>query len=107
MAKAKQYVPGKRTAQQNKAIHDKAEEMVGDGYDSPQAIAIAFRMFRDGELSLDIAMAPKLDEQVQDIYDDIKEERYQGVSAFESARRSAINRYKRLLKLKTIKRKSQ
>ena len=107
MAKAKQFVPGKRTAQQNKAIHDKAQEMMGDGYEPQQAIGIAFRMFRDGELSLDIAMAPRLDDDVQDIYDDIKQERYQGISAFESARRSAINRYKRLLKLKTIKRKSQ
>jgi hypothetical protein len=107
MAKAKQYVPGKRTAQQNKAIHDKAQEMMGDGYEPQQAIAIAFRMFRDGELALDIAMAPQLDDEAQDIYDDIKQERYQGISAFESARRSAINRYKRLLKLKTIKRKSQ
>ena len=61
----------------------------------------------DGELALDIAMAPRLDDEAQDIYDDIKQERYQGISAFESARRSAINRYKRLLKLKTIKRKSQ
>ena len=107
MAKAKQFVPGKRTAQQNKAIHDKAQEMMGDGYEPQQAIAIAFRMFRDGELALDIAMAPRLDDDVQDIYDDIKQERYQGISALESARRSAINRYKRLLKLKTIKRKSQ
>ena len=28
MAKNKQYVPGNRTAQQNKAIHDKAQEMM-------------------------------------------------------------------------------
>lgn len=107
MAKDKQFVPGKRTPQQNKAIHDKAEEMMGDGYEPSQAIAIAFRMYRDGELDLDISMAPVLNDDIQDYYDDINNEKYNRMSSFDAARRAAIDRYKQLLKLKKIKGKIQ
>ena len=46
-----QRVTGKRTPAENQAISQKADEMISLGYPPEQAVAIAFRMFRDGELS--------------------------------------------------------
>ncbi len=107
MADKKQFVPGKRTKAENKAIHDKANEMMSDGFEPQQAIAIAFRMYRDGELAQNIAMAPVLDSEAQDMYEDIRSQRIEGTSAFDAARRAAIARYKRLMKLKKIRNKSK
>ena len=47
----KQRVTGKRTPAENEAISRKTDEMISLGYPPNQAVAIAFRMFRDGELS--------------------------------------------------------
>jgi len=40
----------KRTQSENFAIRQKTEEMIAQGYKTEQAQAIAFRMYRDGEL---------------------------------------------------------
>ena len=47
----KQKVTGKRTPAENQAISREADEMISLGYPPEQAVAIAFRKFRDGELS--------------------------------------------------------
>ena len=39
-----------RTPEQNEAISNKVDDLLGEGYPIEQATAIAFRMFRDGEL---------------------------------------------------------
>ena len=41
-----------RTPQQNEAISDKVDDLLSEGYPVNQATAIAFRMFRDGELTI-------------------------------------------------------
>jgi len=41
-----------RTPQENEAISDKVEVLLSEGYEIDQATAIAFRMYRDGELSI-------------------------------------------------------
>ena len=41
-----------RTAQENEAISKKVELLIAEGFPEEQAVAIAFRMFRDGELSI-------------------------------------------------------
>ena len=41
-----------RTAQQNQAISDKIQLLVQEGFPENQATAIAFRMYRDGELDI-------------------------------------------------------
>lgn len=41
-----------RTPQQNEAISDKVDDLLAEGYPVHQATAIAFRMFRDGELTI-------------------------------------------------------
>lgn len=41
-----------RTPQENEAISEKVELLISEGFPEHQAIAIAFRMFRDGELSI-------------------------------------------------------
>jgi len=40
----------KRTREENWAIHKATEEFIQQGYPTAQAQAIAFRMYRDGEL---------------------------------------------------------
>ena len=44
--------PKNRTEAENRAIRQKTDEMISEGYPTGQAQAIAFRMFRDGELSI-------------------------------------------------------
>ena len=39
-----------RTPQENEAISEKIEVLIAEGFPEEQATAIAFRMFRDGEL---------------------------------------------------------
>ena len=41
-----------RTPQENEAISKKVELLLSEGYKIDQATAIAFRMFRDGELNI-------------------------------------------------------
>jgi len=41
-----------RSPEENEAISDKVEVLLSEGYEIDQATAIAFRMFRDGELSI-------------------------------------------------------
>lgn len=41
-----------RTPEENEAISDKVEVLLSEGYEIDQATAIAFRMFRDGELTI-------------------------------------------------------
>lgn len=41
-----------RTPEENEAISDKVELLLSEGYEIDQATAIAFRMYRDGELSI-------------------------------------------------------
>ena len=41
-----------RTPQENEAISDKVEVLLSEGYEIDQATAIAFRMYRDGELRI-------------------------------------------------------
>lgn len=43
---------GDRTPQENEAISDKVELLLSEGYELDQATAIAFRMYRDGELRI-------------------------------------------------------
>lgn len=50
----------KRTKAQNKAIRDKVISLSEEGFEPLQATAIAFRMFRDGELKEQIANVPRL-----------------------------------------------
>jgi hypothetical protein len=40
----------KRTPEENQAISDKVDLLLSEGYPLEQATAIAFRMYRDGEL---------------------------------------------------------
>ena len=42
----------RRTPQENEAISEKIELLISEGFPEEQATAIAFRMFRDGELSI-------------------------------------------------------
>ena len=49
---AKRRSRAERTAQENEAISDKVELLLSEGYEIDQATAIAFRMFRDGELDI-------------------------------------------------------
>jgi hypothetical protein len=39
-----------RTPQENEAISDKVDQLLSEGYELDQATAIAFYMFRDGQL---------------------------------------------------------
>ena len=41
-----------RTAQENQAISDKIQLLIQEGFPENQATAIAFRMYRDGELRI-------------------------------------------------------
>lgn len=41
-----------RTPQENEAISEKIEVLIAEGFPEEQATAIAFRMFRDGELDI-------------------------------------------------------
>ena len=41
-----------RTPEENEAISDKVDILLAEGYELNQATAIAFRMFRDGELRI-------------------------------------------------------
>ena len=41
-----------RTAQENEAISDKIQLLIQEGFPEHQATAIAFRMYRDGELDI-------------------------------------------------------
>ena len=41
-----------RTAQENQAISDKIQLLIQEGFEEQQATAIAFRMYRDGELTI-------------------------------------------------------
>lgn len=49
---AKRRSRAERTPQENEAISDKVEVLLSEGYEIDQATAIAFRMFRDGELDI-------------------------------------------------------
>tara|TARA_R100001163_G_scaffold65741_1_gene64400 strand:- start:55 stop:435 length:381 start_codon:yes stop_codon:yes gene_type:complete len=42
----------RRTAQENQAISSKIQVLRDEGFSTTQATAIAFRMFRDGELTI-------------------------------------------------------
>ena len=42
----------KRTPEENEAISNKVDLLMSEGYPLEQATAIAFRMFRDGELTI-------------------------------------------------------
>jgi hypothetical protein len=48
-----------RTPQENEAISDKVEVLLSEGYEIDQATAIAFRMFRDGELDIPLRTSPE------------------------------------------------
>ena len=58
-----------RSQSENFAIRQKTEEMIALGYPTEQAQAIAFRMFRDGEL---IIPEMQLDKQTQQSKDDMR-----------------------------------
>ena len=58
-----------RSENENFAIRQKTEEMISLGYPTEQAQAIAFRMFRDGEL---IIPKIKLDRKTQQTKDKIR-----------------------------------
>ena len=105
MAKDKQFIPGIRTPQDNKAIRDAAQEFMGDGYPPEQAIAIAFRKWGDNELQP--ALVPVLTGEAEEYNNSIREERIKSTNRFDIARRSAIARYKQLVKLRMIKDKSK
>ncbi len=61
MAKAKRNRSKKsnRTPQENEAISDKVEVLLSEGFEIDQATAIAFRMFRDGELNIPAETSPE------------------------------------------------
>jgi len=42
-----------RSKEENAAIREKVELLMREGFEEDQATAIAFRMFRDGELKID------------------------------------------------------
>ena len=48
-----------RTPQDNEAISDKVEVLLSEGYEIDQATAIAFRMWRDGELTIPRETSPE------------------------------------------------
>ena len=58
-----------RSESENFAIRQKTEEMISLGYPTEQAQAIAFRMFRDGEL---IIPRMKLDRKTQQTKDKMR-----------------------------------
>ena len=58
-----------RTQSENFAIKQKTQEMIALGYPTEQAQAIAFRMFRDGEL---IIPKMKLDKKAQQAKDKMR-----------------------------------
>lgn len=58
-----------RSQSENFAIRQKTEEMISLGYPTEQAQAIAFRMWRDGEL---IIPEMKLDKQTQQSKDKMR-----------------------------------
>lgn len=58
-----------RSQAENFAIRQKTEEMIALGYPTEQAQAIAFRMYRDGEL---IIPEIKLDKQTQQSKDKMR-----------------------------------
>lgn len=58
-----------RSENENFAIRQKTEEMISLGYPTEQAQAIAFRMYRDGEL---IIPKMKLDRKTQQTKDKMR-----------------------------------
>ena len=58
-----------RSENENFAIRQKTEEMIALGYPTKQAQAIAFRMYRDGEL---IIPKMKLDSKTQQTKDKMR-----------------------------------
>ena len=97
----KQFISGSRTPQDNKAIREKAQEMMGNGYPPEQAIAIAFRMFGDGELSPSVV--PVLTGEEESYNNSLRQQRITSQNSFEQARRAAVERYKRLIRIKRIR----
>lgn len=55
-----------RSESENFAIRKKTEEMIALGYPSRQAQAIAFRMYRDGELTIPKIKIDKRTQQSKD-----------------------------------------
>ena len=56
----------KRTREENWAIHKATEEFIQQGYPTAQAQAIAFRMYRDGELFIPEQTVSKETQQKHD-----------------------------------------
>jgi len=55
----------RRTSQENYAIKQKIIELESQGIEPDRAVAAAFRMYRDGELIIDIA--PNLTDEQQEL----------------------------------------
>jgi len=68
-----------RTPQENFAIKEKVEELVAQGIREDRAIAAAFRMYRDGELTGDIENTPRLSERQQRIRREQRRRRRLGI----------------------------
>ena len=64
--KTKKEIMAKRTKDENLAIKDKIKILMAEGYEESQATAIAFRMFRDGELDVVKRRMPRQATRAQD-----------------------------------------
>tara|TARA_Y100001973_G_C4928976_1_gene200018 strand:- start:64 stop:372 length:309 start_codon:yes stop_codon:yes gene_type:complete len=89
-----------RSKAENKAIHDKVERLIQEGFPVDQATAIAFRMFRDGELDDLIAAVPKLRAQEAKDLRELEELRIKGTRAIQLSQEEAEKRLHLLKKLR-------
>ena len=85
---AKKRKSGRRTPQANKAIRNEMQAMEGNGYPQPQATAIAFRKYRDGELN--IGAVPRLNKANNAIRQETNAMLQEGERTYSTARRQGI-----------------
>ena len=89
-----------RTSAENKAIHDKVGLLLQEGFPVEQATAIAFRMFRDGELDEIIAGIPILRGKELAQHKELEELRIEGTRKIQLAQEEVDSRMNLLKRLR-------
>ena len=74
-----------RTKAENKAIREKVQQLIQEGWPAKQSQAIAFRMFRANELSTSIADVPRLSRKENNQRKALNKNRIKGTKAIQKA----------------------
>ena len=81
-----------RTKAENKAIREKVQQLIQEGWPAKQSQAIAFRMFRDNELSTSIADVPRLSRKENNQRKALNKNRIKGTKAIQKAHEETMTR---------------